>query len=224
MTTDVVCRDLAVVLWNLFALEILSVAELEYLKRGLLGGLCEVVSRKGAMDATDEDHLDTCNLIKGIAQMCIQTYSMECSRLTGDIAGENCSVSACPPQLSLIKEFTKILDSFLSCDISKGLEYFVEPMLCPRARICLERQDCVLQLRTGTLLFRYFVRHMGKSAYKYHDLLGPFILTFLAREDYKDCRFRLAYSYVVDLMVSILEFGKDMFVESSTILPYCDAG
>ena len=85
--SGLVCRDLAIVLWNTVAFEIVTVIELENLKRELLGGLCEAVSRKGAMEATDMFHLDTCNLIKGIARQSVQNYFTDCSRIMKDSEG-----------------------------------------------------------------------------------------------------------------------------------------
>lgn len=221
---DAVCRDLAIVLWNIVAVEIVSAVGLENLKHELLEGVCEVVDRNEAMVETDVDHLDTCNLIKIVARKSIRNYYSECARLIQDAEGGSGSVGTDHPQLSLIDKVTRMLDMFFSSEISKGLEYFMEPMICPLARIFLERQNCLLELRTGTHLFQYLVRHMGKFAFKYHDFLGPFILKFLQRQDYKNEVFRLGYSDVVDLMVVILEFAKDMFEESSTALPGFDHG
>ena len=96
----------------------------------------------------------------------------------------------------------------------------MEPMICPLARICLERQSCTLELRTGTRVFQYVVRHMGKSAFMYDILLCRFILNFLKRRDYKNEVFRLGYSDVLDLLGTIVEFGKDVFKVKIHVPPF----
>ena len=215
--SGLVCRDLAIVLWNTVAFEIVSVVVLENLKRDMLEGLCEVVSRKGALEATDMVYSDTCNLIKAIARKSIQNYFSDCSRLLQD---SEVGTSAQQSYFVLMDKATEKLELFFSSKFSEGLEYFVEPMICPFARICLERQSCTLEIRAGVRVFQYIVRHMGKFAFKYNTLLSGFIVRFLEREDYKDEMFRLLYPDVVDLVGVIAEFGKDAFKEHLFIRKY----
>ena len=208
MHSNGACRDLAIVLWNIVALEIVTVMELDGLKRELLAGLCEVMSRKGALIATDGDHAETCYLIKAIAIRSTQNYFTECSRFVLDNQELKGAQQIYP---SLIDEVTMKLDLFFASKFSKGLENFVEPMACPLACTLLERDSFLDELRTGILLFQYLVRHSGKSSCNYDRLLGRFIINFIPRENYKDPLFRLLYSDVVELVGIIAEFGKDMF-------------
>ena len=201
------CRDLAVVLWNVVAVEIVTAIELEHLKSELLGELCEIMSRKSAMDSVGVDHAETCNLIKVIARKSIRGYFTECSRFfVGGLT------DARQPYWSLMDKVTTKINLGFSSDFAKGLEYFVEPMTCPLARLFLERDCCLHELRTAVLLFQYYVRHLGKKrSCNYETELVRFVLNFLRRENFKDEMFRILYSDVVDLVVLMAEFGKQVF-------------
>ena len=202
------CIDLAVVLWNVVAVEIVKAIELEHLKSELLGVLCKIMTRKSAMDAVGVDPVETCDLIKAIARKITQDYFTECSRFYVDLEELK---SAQQPYLSLMDNVATKMDLAFSSEVAAGLEHFIEPMTCPLARLFLERDCSSHELRTAVLLFQYYIRHLEKPTCNYETELGRLVLNFLQRENYKDEMFRLLYSDVVDLVVIMAEFGKEVF-------------
>ena len=190
-------RDLAVIIWNMIAMEVVNVDECSELKHELGNALCIALKPTTVLlDLTEVLSVQevSSQRIKVALKACVERYFEKGMKLVCQYSGSeltkdfgmncgNCELCHCYYQI------VNILGTVLDSPCSGWLEQFLECMTCPLATVFLERQNCFFELKVGLLLFQYFILlSNGEVAIKFHRLLSP-LLYFCVKDNGMDVKF-----------------------------------
>ena len=154
-------RDLAVIIWNMIAMEVVNVDECSELKRELGSALCIALKPTTVLlDLTEVMSVQevSSKRIKAALKACVQGYFEKGMKLVCQHSGAefskhfgmtcgNCEMCRGYDQI------VNILGTVLDSPCSEWLEQFLDCLTCPLATVFLERQSCFFELKVGLLLF-----------------------------------------------------------------------